>query len=422
MRRKQPEQLASITFRSSGREKEEGYNKTQKILRNFNNSYLLSAQFECDNGRFNYADDICAILLSDDRLRSAAENRISEFISSEIAFEGLQSEILEQGLWWEICPEDILKSIYKQFIMLGWAICQITWEDVDGIQVPHLIFHSAKHYRYDTAEKQWYFIANDGDIKINFGKGGWICFRSESYNFWRSDNGLWGALSLLYLLKNEALNTWGYINSKYGNIMHVLSVSDASTKQKATEAQINALLDDLNSSISRASVYIPYGYSLSRIEPNSATTWQSFKTVIDAANDSFSTLIVGSNLSTNSATGMGAVGDLQRTTNVSRLICDAQVISTQIHSELLLPFFAANSSDGTASDAPWIVFKIINDLREQRMGARAQMIGQAISTLIPALEKNIITDNELRELVGLKPKEVAIPTYENESQTKQLIK
>lgn len=364
------------------------------------NTIVANAEYAMQNGYFNYAADICNIILKDDRVFGAFENRVSELPGSSVRFEGrskrAKTNLFEKEDFWDILPEDTFKQVYVWTLLMGFSICQLVWKETpDGRELPTLNFIHPRNIRWDRLTERFYLrcgLFGEEEIEVETGTGKFAIFRFSNKSPWQ--DGLWVRLARLTLLKSEALASWLYHIAHYGNSINVLKQTGGGLEK--AKKDIDVLLNNLTSADKRVAISLPTGYDISQIEPNSKSSWEQFKAALEYADTGITILIVGSNLSTSSETGFANLGTTQRQTNITRIESDAETFSTLLHDQVLVPYTIVNLNNPDA--APYPVWDVGSDLRSTRNAAMLQMTGQAI---LPLLNAGVLTKEEARAMLHL---------------------
>lgn len=367
---------------------------------------LKQAEYEAECGSMKLAGDLCEFVLADDRVKSAMGNRTSALMSLPIIWDSdspkLQVKALEKrGDWYRIAQDQEIKKILTWGIMLGVGLGEIVWErrQVKGQkfsrEIPVIRAKNPKHLRFLHDEQQWQLKTNDGTwIDINPGDGRWILYTPESTERpWAS--GLWKSLAKLILLKSYAKHNWGHFSDRHGNATTVATYTEAMAKAKEPAAQFAGEMRALGRN---GVAILPPGATLDLLEPKSQAH-QTFPALIQVVDHASTICILGNNLTTDAASGTGNSASVHADGLWRLIASDDSTLTTLLHDQVLHFYSLYNFGDDSGS--VWCSHDTDTSANKARIAATIQMISQGGATLI---SNNVISKNELRELLGLPPK------------------
>ena len=365
-------------------------------------SQIANAEVMASQGYFSLAAQICNTILKDDRIWGAFQNRVSELTGSEIDFDGdamrPKTALFDKEDFWSILPEATFKQIYIWTLLMGFSVCQLVWKEHNGRELPTVVFFNPQNLIYNRISDTWFLRSGafgENIIPLTFGDGQWVMFKHSQSNPW--NEGLWLRLAKLYLQKMEASDAWIYNLAHYGNGITVIkNTSTGAVDKPNAKADADSLLEKITSADKRVGIYLNSGMDIAQLEPNSKATWEGFRSALEYADDGITIAIVGSNLTTSAESGFAGLGTVQRITNLSRINSDAQIFSTQIREQILVPYCEVNF--GNANAAPYPVWQAGQDLKTTKEAAMLQMKSQGIISLV---EKGIMTIDEARTYLGL---------------------
>lgn len=425
-------------------------------------SLIRAARASADAGNLELAADFCEWALGDDRVSASLATRTNGLVSLPINFEAARGakrvvKALEANEdWWAAYPAATLAQLLSWGRFLGVGLAHQTWvERGDGINrlIPQINVWHPRNLRRDMQRGVWKVrTANRGEIEITPGDGNWILFtpygesRPWAYGTWRP-------VSYWRLLKQYAIEDWGFYSGKNAGGWRVGTFSGQNEKQASKEHR-RELANDMFAAQANAAIVPPPGFDVKVVE-STANTWETFKAQKDAADIAIAVSNLGQNLSTE-VTGPVATGaTLHGKVIQVYVVDDNEKLHTCIRDQSLK--YWAEFNFGNGSLAPWAsydvtppedkkqradVLKVVSDALNVFSNANAPVDVRALLERfdIPLkdpkdveqqgqvfkyhLDYGVLTLNEIRERLGLPtraggdepPKPVAAPNGEGDGQ------
>jgi len=389
-----------------------------RIATRWTPALIRAAELSADGGSLRAAADCFDWVLTDERCRGVFETRVGSLLGAPIEFEdgAKRARIAKRVLraleaqedWWDMLPEASLLMLMVWGLGLGVGLGELfPWSDKNSRIVPTLRWWHPRWLRYDYSIARWMLTVggNGGgptsEIQIEPGDRRWVLycpFGNEAP--WRF--GLWRGVSRFRLLKSLAIDDWGRHSETAARIfIEGLSAEVEISKQVRKE-----LADDIENAGSGQIVALPGGVTAKLIELT-ANTRDIYQAQIDCANLAYAVGVLGQNMTTEIRGGSFAASQTSSEVEARRIRYDAEVGSTILHDQVLVPWSEVNF--GSAELAPWPRWMVEPPKDTVKW---ASTLSQAIPPLL-ALEKRF-TDAGLPSPVDweVEFKELGIPVVE----------
>jgi hypothetical protein len=343
-------------------------------------SSIRQAALLADDGDMRWIAHLCETLMGDERIASKLEDRALALTSAPITFEqapkgrakkaAMRAAQAEED-WFDMVPEQSLAEMLKWYRMMGIALGELVWVDLDlsipieqdgngnwhvpnvkgkprirnGRNVPRLKVWHPQHLRWDWRLRCFFLRLEGGyEERIVPGQGKWVLWANGSRPWAK---GLWRGLSIVWLMKALAGPTWGRQGERHANGTAIMSGPEAYDAELRRE-----LTEEWRRFGDSGIVWVPAGSKLEIFEL-AANTWATYKAQIDTANTAIDIAIMGANLPTEVSSGAGTGATAQMQTVQLRTAGDAAEWETLEHSDIGKPWALANF--GNASVAPWAI-------------------------------------------------------------------
>lgn len=401
-----------------------------RLYRLWSPELLRAAEIQADAGNLLLAADLCETMFGDDRVKAVLDTRTDTLLGLPLSFEasgdGRRKTTIKNALeveedWWASFPECEQKLLHTWGVILGVGLAELCWEwdeDTDRV-LPKMRTKSPRNLRFDILTRQWklrvlnastssYEVYDEIVVTPNDGK--WLLYTPYGYSRpWV--HGAYRALSRWSLLKQYALQDWGFYSERHG-LGFMLGTGDISDDKQ--RKQIKADLQKLGRN---SALVLPKDFDVKLIEAQ-AKTWETFAAQISTADNGYAITILGQNMTTQAGqTGNQGAASMHGKVALGRTKADNESLSTLYHDGALTHWAQFNFGDRKL--APWPVRDTTPTSDKKEDAAVEQMIAQALATKVKA---GIITPNEARKRLGeapmdggdeLKPDATPVPPADN---------
>lgn len=306
--------------------------------------------------------------------------------------------------WDHAFPEPEIKKLKGWGHMLGVGLAQLIWEERRNRLVPRLDVWSPRWLSWDWLTRQWFVDVSgegsDGSISTRVpivpGDGQWIIYTPSGVSRpWV--HGAYRALSRWTLLKQYAIQDWGYYSERNGQGVWVAETQAVQNVGTGTKAQRQELAADLQQLGRNAAIALNPGQTIKLVE-SVARTYDGFRMQIELADNGTAVSLLGQNLTTQAGTGTMGAASVHRGVLHGRTRVDGKTVPSALRSQAIELWAEYNFGDREVAPNPhWDTASIDDKDAAARV---AQMESQADATLVGA---GIMTVNEARVRRGLLP-------------------
>jgi phage gp29-like protein len=345
---------------------------------------LRSAEILADGGYLRLAAELCEQMLADDRIKTVVDQRTEALLGLDLSFEAGIGRLKKRAIkaleveedFFAAFPEEELKLLRAWALMLDVGIAEIEWTPKGDRIVPRIRTRSCRFLRWDWPSRSWrLLVARESgtteEITIAPGDGKWIVYTPYgSLRPWV--HGAYRALSRWSLLKQYAIQDWGFYSERHGQGILVAEGADGSEEQRKQVAS------DLQSMARNAAIALPKGFALKLLEAT-AKTWETFQAQIAACDNAAAVTLLGQNLTTEVNAGSRAAASVHENVALVKVRFDEETTSTLVHDQALTWWALYNFGD--AELAPWPRWETApsEDLKES--ASVIQMVAQGVATL-----------------------------------------
>jgi phage gp29-like protein len=357
---------------------------TTRTLSDWSPALIKAARAMADSGNLELAADFCESAMGDDRVQAALSTRTKGLVALPLSFEEVRGakrlvKALDPGEdWWSAFPATALAQLLSWGILLGVGLGRIVWTDrgetINRI-VPTLKVWHPRHLRYDWRRRMWTVKVEGGKTEdVIPGEGSWILYTpygdSRPWAF-----GAWRAIALWQLLKQYAIEDWGYYSEKNAG---GLDVAESSSEVHLTKEARKELAADLFAMKANSALVMPAGLTFKKVE-STANTWQTFQAQKDAADMGMSVALLGQNLSTEVSGPVSTGATLHGRVLQVFIDADAETLSTCIHDQALI--WWAEFNFGNRNLAPWPLWDTKPPEDQKQRADVLNVLASAINTL-----------------------------------------
>lgn len=330
-----------------------------------NVNQVRRALVDMDQGQFRAASQLFDAMLTDERVRSAFQQRCSGLLGSDLEFtecgDKRKSAMVVKGLkesWRTMLPPSQLKKLLRNGLGCGVGLGELIWDT--STYTPRLKVWHTQWVRFDWLTRTFRVLTqNEGEVVVTPGDGKWVVYTPYGeQDGWR--DALLKSLAVPWLLRQWAARDWGRYSEVHGVPTRVAQVP-AGAEPKDKNFFLRQIAQLASESVVRTTRNEDgtMGYDFKLVEAT-ANTWEGFQGLISHSNASISIGVVGQNLTTEAGTGdaKGSLasamvhdnvrGDLKRD--------DADTLSACLQEQVVRPWAKyCYGDEGTAPCPEWQV-------------------------------------------------------------------
>ena len=227
----------------------------------------------------------------DDRIPSVLRHRVRGLLSFPFAMEPADETEAAKGFatewedhWEAIAPAATLARMMMDYIMLGVAIGQISWDQEGPTgKMPRLYREHPSWLRYDETVNQYFYQTRAGEVLVTPGDGRWVLLEAGERGY---QNGGVRALALLWLIRQFAWRDWARYSERHGMPIVVLK-----HPAEIDNADRDEVWDDIIALGTETTIALPQGsdgdasFDVSLVEAKDRA-WESFpglKAAVDSS-------------------------------------------------------------------------------------------------------------------------------------------
>ena len=333
---------------------------TPGIKSSWSVSQVRSALRSLEDGDFSDAAQLVDAMGRDDRLTAVLQTRINALLRADFKLmpasvdsedKAAEAAAMAESWWWRLVPEAQLAQLLRWWLMCGVAIGEIVWELTANEWRPCLKVWDMQWAWADREERCYYLTTREGQIKVPYGGGDgkWIVL-GQGESPWM--NGLARCLAIPWLVRQFAMRDWARYSERHGMpivLADVPAVSDAEDKD-AFQSDLAVLSTDTTIQLPTNVDEDGARFDLRLLEATDQNS-DGFKDLIRHVDDCFAIALTGNNLTTQIDAGSLAAAQVGGEVKRERTLGDAQMLSTELHCQLLE--FWAGYNLGDIDLAPW---------------------------------------------------------------------
>jgi phage gp29-like protein len=333
---------------------------TPGIKSSWSVSQVRSALRSLEDGDFSDAAQLVDAMGRDDRLTAVLQTRINALLRADFKLmpadvdsedKAAEAAAMAESWWWRLVPEAQLAQLLRWWLMCGVAIGEIVWELTADEWRPCLKVWDMQWAWADREERCYYLTTREGQIKVPYGGGDgkWIVL-GQGESPWM--NGLARCLAIPWLVRQFAMRDWARYSERHGMpivLADVPAVSDAEDKD-AFQSDLAVLSTDTTIQLPTNVDEDGARFDLRLLEATDQNS-DGFKDLIRHVDDCFAIALTGNNLTTQIDAGSLAAAQVGGEVKRERTLGDAQMLSTELHCQLLE--FWAGYNLGDIDLAPW---------------------------------------------------------------------
>lgn len=363
---------------------------TVRTYRIWTPELIQAAEALADAGNFSLAAELCDVILSDDAVKGALQQRIGALLDCDIDFEpgrGVKARKAVRSLEAEedyecILPEEDHFELISWGLMLGIGVATLPWSEdpeTGRIIAPIALWHP-RSVSFDWIERHYRTLTQDGSyVVITPGDSRWVLY--APYGLHRAwSKGLWRGLARWWLLKQLAIYDWG--QSTALNASRVVTTAvDAGASLEDPKVR-NQLANQLATMVGLGTCVLPPGADMKLLEVK-ADSHKAFLDQIEAANAAIATAILCQDMTTSGDGATYASAKVGESVTLRTLGSDAKIDSAIVYKQILYPWAEFNFGDPKSAPYPCRKTEAEEDLATS--GANLESLGKGISALNAAL-------------------------------------
>lgn len=377
---------------------------------------VLATLQQLEWGYFREAALFSDALGRDDRIDAVIRTRIGSLLGSELdvkasddrAKAGRIAKLLGgtedgPGRWDQMFPQGVLSEILRAGLLMNFAVAEVVWTVEDGVWWPRLKFWHNQFVRWDWMDMCYKLLTASGEISLPrvdenlAGNGKWFVWCPFGYQY------AWLRGMIRALAQKFVMRQWTYRDFARFCEIHGLSLVKAIVPGEGGDEKVDEkFLMDVANRGNEPTIMVPQGvdgnkYDVQYVEAQ-ARTWESFKDFKDILDTDIAVLMLGQNLTTESAGGgLGDGG--AKTHNLVRLDKtreDASLVEAIRH-QVLMPFARFNFGDDSLAPRP--IYRVGPPEDEVEKATVLKAVGDGIASLKAA--SDAVEEREILEDFGI---------------------
>ncbi len=257
--------------------------------------------------------------------------------------------------WDEIFPEDVLASLMRNYLEMGFAPAQQIWRTDEKLWIPQIqIWHPSTVY-FDVPTRHYVANTMEGPAYIAPGDGKWVLLTPfGSYRGWM--RGAVRACVIPFLARQYALRDWARYNEVHG-----LPIKKAKVPSRAKAEDKQAFEQGLANLGNESVILLPQAvgdenggasYDVELLEAK-AQTYEAFRDLVSKCEERMAIRILGQNLTTNVDAGSLAAANVHDRVRLDYVRFDAKALGA-LREQVLRAFCQFNYGDAdVAPDLVW---------------------------------------------------------------------
>lgn len=339
-------------------------------------------------------------LLRDARIGAGLRTRVAALVGkgSGFTFEAAETRKATSGRiakrlqssWHEWVPDAVLARLLADCILLGVAYGTIAWSTSPaGEWIPRLTPWHPGNLTWEDSEQRWYTQTRTGRVAVDRADPAW--FLVEPAGMRSFMGGAIRALGLPFVFRNFSERDWLRYNERHG--MPVIKVREPAgiegTERDAFYSRIKRMGRE-------AVVGLPGGTpetagDVSFLEFSAKGGQDAFGSFLERLDKQIDLTLLGQTLTTEVSGGSLAAARVHDRVRSDYLSADAEMLGSELRSQVIVPWCAFNVPGFKVEDAPWPAWETEQpeDLNES-----AERMGKALTALQTARDIGLPVDIE----------------------------
>ena len=362
---------------------------TPGIKSSWSVSQVRSALRSLEDGDFSDAAQLVDAMGRDDRLTAVLQTRINALLRADFKLmpanvddedKAAEAAAMAESWWWRLVPESQLAQLLRWWLMCGVAIGEIVWELTADEWRPCLKVWDMQWAWADREQRCYFLTTREGQIRVPYGGGDgkWVVL-GQGESPWM--NGLVRCLAVPWLVRQFAMRDWARYSERHGMpivLADVPAVSDAEDKD-AFQSDLAVLSTDTTIQLPTNVDEDGARFDLRLLEATDQNS-DGFKDLIRHVDDCFAIALTGNNLTTQIDAGSLAAAQVGGEVKRERTLGDAQMLSTELHCQLLE--FWAGYNLGDIGLAPWPHWDVSPPVDLKLEAETLVALGSAVASLL----------------------------------------
>jgi phage gp29-like protein len=289
----------------------------------------------------------------------------------------------EHGLWGQMCPPDVIKSLSGWGNALGFGLGEIIWQCSAGEWLPRLRIWHPQFVYWDWQDARFMVMAREGMIPLPridqdpMGDGKWVVWCPYGVQYGWLD-GLVRPLADKYMMRGWNYRDWARSNERQG-----MATFGAMVPAGADDNVKNEFVRRIATLGSDAVLELPQlegesgGFDLKMIESTSRN-WETFKAFNADIDVDIAITVLGQNLTTEVQGGSRAAAQVQNLVRIDKAIEDAGIASC-IREQMLTWWALYNFGDPELAPRPEYQVEPPED--EVQEATALKMLGDALNAM-----------------------------------------
>lgn len=341
-------------------------------------------------GMFQQSSLLVESMLADDRIQAAVNGRIKNVTKCEWSWEPAKSGKRQlkdiEEFWPDFLNEEITETILLWATFMGFALCEVIWDNRDDLWIPRLKFWHPLYVYYRIDLRKYVVITADaGTLEIDEGDPKWFLYVPwGSYRGWV--RGAVRSCANPWIVRQYALRDWARFSEVHGLPIKKLMVpSQAPAPDKARFfASVKNLGSESIFSLPQqgdGKGGVGPSFDVQLLEATDQA-WKAFPGLIAQCESSITLAIRGTNLTTEVKGGSYAAAETHKDEDSDYAIADRRKLAASVYHQILKPFCQYNYGN------PKLAPKPILASQESDQEKETKVLLQAAQSLLPFEEAN----------------------------------
>ncbi len=314
-------------------------------------------------GQFARGSLLTEACMGDDRVQSAINGRTKAIVKSDTTFEpsktadGRKARKVAKDVedaWPEILPETILEQLIQWYVFSGFVLFEILWKAHNDKWLPELKLWHPLYIYYRIDIRKYVALTLDGPIEIEPNDPKWFLFTPfGSYRGWM--RGAVRSVAIPWIVRQFALRDWARYSEKHG-----LPITKAKVPAQSSVEDKRRFFNGIKrlGSESTFLLPVPMGANMGEWDVDlleaKADTWEAFKGLRGACDESITLSIRGTNLTTQVSGGSFAAAKTHREEDSDFAESDSRKIARSMKHQVLSLYALYNYGDANLAPTPKI--------------------------------------------------------------------
>lgn len=341
-----------------------------------------------EHGDFSLSASLVDAMGRDDRISSCLGTRVLALASANgLDFSiqppdgGDEALAADVAAWWHAAlPDSTIRQLLFDAVTIGVAVARKEWSlSARSWSISRIERWHPSNVRWDEQRSQFVASAVGSDIYIEPGDPEWLVITPGGNDSW-----LCGAvrpLGFAFVARQWNWRDWARFNERHG--MPLLAIKEPPVTDTASR---DAFFQSLKKMGSTGVVRLPqsadgvsgYDVDFREAKDGAHATFEAFRSALDV---SIAVCILGQNLTTEVQGGSLAAATAHDRIRADYLAADAEMMSTPLREQVIVPWCAFNRPGFAADDAPWPTWETDSPEDLGKQSATLKTFGEAVSAI-----------------------------------------